>query len=203
MTRPLRQSRSLLRHAILNQFPSSTTSDIFSLLKHPHHSTLLFSDLSDLCLSVDLNPDSLKDLFVPYGVYAHEISRDSFIRFIDDEVICRQRTVVIPKSLTDLQSAILSKLCRGIRSHRVQASPLPKEIASERLETARLWSNATRMSSRKGVVSRLRIATFCRLARDLNLVFSPEELIDALFAFFGEKTEAIDFGQFAALFQAF
>ena len=49
----------------------------------------------------------------------------------------------------------------------------------------------------------LRVSSICRMAVELEMVDSAKEVIAAVFAFFGEKIEAINYDQFTRLVQMF
>jgi hypothetical protein len=198
-----KETRAVLRHAITEMFPTFTSSEMFSALKRTGKTNLRLSDLESICTSAGLGVEYLPRIFSPYGVYSDVIPRKKFIQFIDDEVTGKAMVVDFRDGLTDTQAAILSKFCRAIRSRRVHPSPLPRQVMSEPNCTAQLWSRVTRMSTTKDKVTTVRIASLCHIASLLNLTFSGEELIDALFAFLGVKCEVIDFTQFTKIFQAF
>jgi hypothetical protein len=142
-------------------------------------------------------------MFLTYGVYTDSIPREKFIHFIDDEVTCRSLIVGVPPLLTDVQIAVLSKFCKALRIRRIRSSPPSLDSVSEVMMVSQLWIHVTRMSPKKSQVANVRVALLCRLAKDLNLTFSAEDLIDALFAFFGQKCESLDFAQFMTLVHSF
>jgi hypothetical protein len=195
--------RKLLRHAILAMCPDITSSEIYTALCSPDHAFLRLADLIPFCRSANVDPQLLRDMLLTYGIYADSIPRDKFIRFIDDEFTCKSLIIRLPPLLTDTQAAILSKLCKAIRSRRIQSSPASLDPISEVTTTSQLWIYVTRMSPKNSKVTSVQIASLCRLARDLNLTFSPEDLIEALFAFFGQKCESLNFAQFTRLMQRF
>jgi hypothetical protein len=196
-------SRNSLRRAIVGAYPDVMSSQIYAALCPPDRECLRMADLVPFCRSANADPQLLRDMFLTYGVCTDSITRDKFIQFIDDEVTCNSLNTGLPPLLTDVQTAILSKLCKAIRSRRIQSSPASLDAISEVRTTSQLWIHVIRMSPKQSQVTNVRVASLCRLARDFNLTFSAEDLIDALFAFLGHKCESLDFAQFTRLVQTF
>lgn len=68
---------------------------------------------------------------------------------------------------------------------------------------SQLWIHLCRLSPTRAKVTHLRVAALCQMASDLNMFFSAEDLIEALFTFFDQACEALDFEQFTRLMETF
>lgn len=194
--------RKKLRHCILNANIGKTASEIYEIVKPTEQRELLLSDLHKFCDSARIRKDLLPRILETYRVTGQMIRKRDFVRFLDDEVSIKE-TIALPDSLTGEQIAILSKLCRTMKSRKTQGAVSPHSMMTERSSISQLWVFVSRQASTTSRPTQLQISSLCTLASDLNLSFSSEELIDALFAFFGKQSEDISYEQFARLMECF
>ena len=199
-----RIQRKHLRSAIVRRFPNLSSKGIYDCVKKGDRAAIFFDDLYEICESAGIGRAALPEIFRTYGVAQGRIRREQFVMFLDDEVTVKEFLIDIPKALTDEQISILSRFCRALKSRRTQAIfHSPNAAGSEGISMSQLWIHLCRLSPTRAKVTHLRVAALCQMASDLNMFFSAEDLIDALFTFFDEACEALDFEQFTRLMETF
>lgn len=196
--------RKNLRHEIIKRFPTFSSREIYAALKSPNLPDLFFENLFPICESIEIPTSSLPNIFIPYRIFSNRISEERFINFLEDEVTCKSIPNKLPPNITDEQIAILSKLANAIRTHRTQATPSKKAgLCSERPSYSQQWIYLTRLNYNKGENAKVRLSSLLHFAAEMNLSFSPEKLLDAIFTFFEKKFDSINFEQFTHLMETF
>ena len=195
--------RKKLRQEILKEHPSLSAKEIFTAMKPQNQPEILFDDLKDLCDKLEIPFSALPEIFSTYGIYNKKLGEEKFIRFLEDEFSLKA-SHALPKTINNEQAAILSKVITSIKTHKTQSATSSRVgLSSERSSFSQTWIFLTRLSCNNGESSKLRVSALCHYADDYNMSFSCEELIDALFAFFGEPLDAIEFDQFTRLLETF
>lgn len=196
--------RKNLRHAIINQYPTLSSKEIYNTLKSSELPDLFFENLYPFCDFLEIPIKSLPNIFASYRVSSNRISEEKFINFLEDEVTCKAIPKKLPANITDEQIAILAKLANSIRTRRTQAEPSKKAgLSSERSSYSQQWIYLSRLNNGPSESSKIRIASLLHFAADMNYSFSSEELLDAIFTFFEKKMDTIDFEQFTHLMETF
>ena len=225
------KDRKLLRHEILKDFAGIESKKIFEALKQEELPFITFDDLKPYYERCKLSREKLNDIFSVYNVFVQKISPKKFISFLEDEVTCKMLEENINPNLTENQLKILTKFVEGLKTHRTtpitgkQSGGSRKDLASAKgsnVSPTRLVSDATftTITERTSLSSiwlfvlkynpsntksdrYVRLAALCRIADELNLSFTTEDFIDAIFAFFDQKIDQLDFQQFVKLIQTF
>lgn len=196
--------RKNLRHAIIKQFPTLSSREIYTAIKSPNLPDLFFENLYPYCESLEIPVNFLSNIFASYKVSSNRISEEKFINFLEDEVTCKAIPNKLPPNITDEQIAILAKLANSIRTHRTQATPSKKAgLCSERPSYSQQWIYLSRLNHGTSGSAKIRISSLLHFAADMNLSFAPEKLLDAIFTFFEKKIDTIDFEQFTHLMETF
>lgn len=196
-------SRKKLRHCIFCHYPHKTSSEIYEIIKPSGRSDLFVSDLETFCESSRISKTLLPRILECHRITSQRIRKSDFISFLEDEVTVHQMTPTFPDSLTDEQIAILSQLFRTLKSRKTQAAISTNPLSSERSSTSQLWVSLCRLAPANSRTNEVPVSTLCRLAEDMNLSFSSEELIDSLFRFFESRLERLTYEQFARLMGLF
>lgn len=196
--------RKNLRHAILKQYPTLSSKEIYATLKPSELPDLFFENLYPLCELLEIPINFLPSIFASYRVSSNRISEEKFINFLEDEVTCKAIPIKLPPNITDEQIAILSKLANSIRTRRTQAAPSKKAgLCSERPSYSQQWIYLSRLNHGTSDSAKIRVSSLLHFAADMNLSFPPEQLLDAIFIFFEKKIDTIDFEQFTHLMETF
>ena len=197
-------NRKRLRSAIVRRYPNLSSKDIYESVKRSERAAIFFDDLYGICDAAGVSRALLPDIFATYGIAFGRIRKDQFVRFLDDEVTVKEFMIDVPESLTDEQISILSRFCRALKSRRTQSIfHSANGASSEGISMSQLWIHLCRLTPTRAKVTHLRVASLCQMAADLNMFFSAEDLIDALFTFFNNAMEALDFEQFTRLMETF
>ena len=180
--------RRRLRHEILEKFQGIALEQVYEAIRNKEAPAMVIDDLKCFCDAAGIPVENLPAILAPYRVSAQRISLDKFKSFLDDEVLCKGEVADLTSRVTDEQAEILASFTSAVRTRSARANA---------------WVQLVRLNQ-PGVSDRhIRLATLCRLVDDYNLSFSIDSFIDAVFAFFGEKLDELDYDQFTALLQAF
>lgn len=182
--------RSKLRQVISDSVPDCTTPVVYEKLKTNGAQKLTLGDLAPFAESVNIPAEKLPLLLQPYGVTDKQITLASWRSFYEDEFSYVTKPMPIPQTLNKAQIEILTNFAARLRSRT------ESKISVQ--WTYMLARNPTGASSAK-----IRLSAFCHLVDEMDLAFDHAMLIDALLAFFGKKTTALDFNEFALFMQTF
>ena len=197
-------ARRKLRLEVTNSFPNLSPLDIYERIKKKERPDIFFDDLESYCNSALINSKLLPDIFSCYNVSSPRVKKDRFIKFLADGVGTCDFQPEVPSSLSEEQVAILDRFCKTLKSRKTQGLPVfPCSGVSERSSLSNLWTSLCRMSPQREKLTHVRLAALCQIASELNMSFTSEEFLDALFNFFGTTLDAIDFQQFAHLMETF
>ena len=195
--------RRNLRHQILDEFRGYSSEKIYYELKNPDLPCLFLADLQRFCEKGEIPVGIVPKILAPYRVYSNRISLSKFVSFLSDEVTCKLDENPLSNRVNDAHSQILTVFTDAIRSRRTQGNTCYDERRTENLQLSSMWVFLIKLNPPGSSDKYVRLATLCKLVDYYNLSFSVEEFIDAVFAFFGEKLDKLDFEQFALLMQAF
>lgn len=195
------KDRRALRHEILKDFQYVESKKIAESIKNPDLPFLTFEDLYPYCARAKIDPAKLTDIFSMYEVFKKKISPKKFVSFLEDEVTCKTIETNPNPNLTDEHIEILTNFAEAIKNHKLTA--ISGEKLTGRSLISNMWCFVIRYNTNNGSSKFVRLATLCRLADDLNLAFTTEAFIDAVFTFYGMKIDQLDFPQFVQLMQTF
>lgn len=182
--------RRKLRQCIADSVPGASTAIIYQRLKARFAPNLTQDDLVPFCEAVNIPKEKLPMLLEPYGITERQISQTNWRKFYENEFCSTQPVLPIPQTLTKDQVRILSKFAEKIRLRT------DSTIANQ-------WMFVISRNPSGSPDGRVRISAFCRLVDELDLAFNNTALIDAMLAFFGRKTDSLDFNEFAVFMQTF
>ena len=182
--------RKQLRSKVSEIYPKQTADDIFGKIKKEGNFFIIESDLLPFLEKANIPQTKLKDIFAPYGVRNLMITPKQWKIFFDDEFNTAAPPEIIREDILDLYVAILRTFSSAIVS-RTHSHP------SQR------WSYIVSRNPPSAGTSRVRLASLCRLCDEYNLPFPIESFIDAVFDFFQEKIDSLDFEQFSRLMSTF
>lgn len=195
------KDRRTLRHEILKDFVGIESRKIVDAIKSPDLPFITFEDLRPYCERAKIPFEKLTDIFSLYEVFKKKISPKKFVSFLEDEVTCKTLEPNLNPNLTEDQINILTEFAEAIKNHRTTA--ISDETLSERSLISNMWIFVIRYNPNITNTKYVRLATLCRIANDLNLSFTTDEFIDAVFTFFGIRIDQLDFTQFVKLMQTF
>ena len=190
--------RRQLRHAILDDYQGVPCEQIYKDLKNPELPTLFTQDLQKFYEPLGIPESQLSAILAPYGIATKRISVDKLKKFLEDEVTCKSEEGQLKGRVNDVQDRILTTFSNAIRTRKTQAGD-----GTGTVQMSSIWIYLVRMNPPGASDKVVRLATLCKLVDEYNLSFSVESFIDAVFTFFGEKIDQLDYGQFAALVRAF
>lgn len=177
--------------AIINQtFPQRSSEEIFDLLRREANQFILVQDIIPLAERVEIPASRVDDIFIPYHVRNHMISKKQFKTFFEDEFSTSIQVEVAKNEVSDENRMILTAFASAVRS---RAPPQPSTR----------WAFIVSKNSPNAAPSHVRLASLCRLCDEWNLAFTPEQFIDAVFQFLGERVESLDFTQFNEMMRIF
>lgn len=182
--------RRKLRQVISDSIPGATTPMIYEKLKDKFAPKLTTDDLVPFCESVNIPAEKIKILLEPYGVTDKQITQASWRAFYEDEFSCATKPVAIPQTLNKAQIDVLTNFASRLRSRT------ESKISVQ-------WTYMLSRNPSGTPAGQVRLSAFCRLIDEMDLAFDHSLLIDALLAFFGKKTNALDFNEFALFMQTF
>ncbi|OHT16831.1 hypothetical protein TRFO_12916 [Tritrichomonas foetus] len=195
------KDRRTLRHEILKDFVGIESKKIFEAIKREDLPFITFNELVPYCQRAKIPVEKLTDIFSLYEVFKKKISPKKFINFLEDEVTCKTLEVNLNPKLTDAQIKILTEFAEGIKNHRTTAISL--DSTTERSLISNMWIFVVRYNPANSNEKYVRLASLCRIAAEINLSFSTEDFIEAVFTFFDKRIDQLDFTQFVQLMQAF
>ena len=195
------KDRRALRHEILKDFVGIESRKIFEVIKKPELPYITFEELRPYCKRANIPFEKLTDIFSLYEVFKKKICSKKFVNFLEDEVTCKTLEANLNPNLTDDQIQILTEFAESIKNHRTTA--IADEKLSERSLISNMWIFVVRYNPNITNTKYVRLATLCRISDDLNLSFTTEDFIEAVFTFFGARMDQLDFTQFVRLMQTF
>jgi hypothetical protein len=168
-----------------------------------------------MCKSAKVPVTSLAGIFVAYQVFTARIPQVKFTRFLADEVTCKDPPVLLNPELTKEHINMLIALTSAIRNRKTREVASPgivrgnpakhagAEILSDPMMISSMWLAMMKYNPVGATENVLRLAALCRYWDSLDLTGDLEELITALFLYFRQKLDQIDYNQFADLMEAF
>ena len=184
--------RKNLRSSICSFFPNEDPAIIFRKICRRGSQVITIPDLEVFCEKVSVPAGCLDKVFAPYKVKNVQISKNQFIQFMYDDLPHEEEAKIIKtnENLTKRQIFLLSKFVGNLRTKFGNS-------------TNQRWASALARNPPNTLNTMLRLSALCHLFYEMNLPFTVSEFIDAMFAFYGSKIEAINFMQFQRLFSAF
>lgn len=183
--------RKNLRQAICQSFPGKEPEDLFmTICKQNSIQFINMAALEPFCQKASVPAAVLHNIFAPYGTKDVLVTREQWVKFINDDFPDYENTFKAPTQLTDKQSFILTKFL-GVLKTKFGATLSAR------------WNSALARNPPNTLNTTLRISALVHLFNVMNLPFSNADFVDAIFAFYGEKVEGISFAQFGQLFDAF
>ena len=203
-TKETAKFRKTLRHAILDEFPNLDERQIYAKIKKDDAQMVFFSDLYPFCEKANIPIDQVKKIFASYQIFTDHISLAHFVVFLQDEYFPASG-LEIPSNLTGSQKDILSQFIQAFQCRRTQATPpfsadsAAQPLSSEPSLISQQWILILKYNPPNSDPSKVRIAAFLKFKDEMNLSFSFDDFLDAIFAFFDAKVDSLTFGQFARL----
>jgi hypothetical protein len=181
--------RKDLRQAISDTFPTDSAVGIFDKIRQKSKLYIEMNDLETYCEKVLCPAAALEILFAPYGVKDLFINKLQWTAFMDDDFPV-WTDGPSPASLTDRQFFILSKFITHLRTKFGGT-------------VTQRWQAVLARNPPNTLNTELKLSAMCQLFAHTTLPFASSEFVDALFAFFGEKIDGINFAQFGNFLRAF
>lgn len=208
-TKETARYRKELRHAITNAYPHMDSLQIFNAMKKENEYVLFFEDLFEICQGANIPFNELKNIFASYQIFSKHLSKKNFIKFMEDEY-SPMTTSPLPNTLTKEQKEILQCFVHVLLERRTQASPPSNKnlvyvhsLSSEKMLFSQHWIFAIKYNPPGSDDSRVRLAAFLKMIDEMNLPFSFDDFIDAIFNFFGQKIDSFDYDQFTRFIETF
>lgn len=189
--------RRQLRHTILANYQGVPSEAIYKDLKNPDLPSLFVQDLIPFCEELGIPERDLPAILAPYGIATNRISPDKLKKFLEDEVTCKTEESPLKSRVNDSQDKILTTFSNALRTRKTQAD------STGTVQMSSIWIYLVRMNPPGASDKFVRLATLCKLVDEYNLSFSVESFIDAVFSFFGEKIDQLDYSQFASMIRSF
>lgn len=182
--------RKKLRAAISELFPKLSAEEIFDKLKQENNFYVTFDDLIPLFAKAEIPTEKFNYIFDPYQIRNKLISAKQFKKFFEDEFSPSAPQEDICGIVSDEHALILKVFASAIKA---RTAPQPSVR----------WAYMVSKNSPQFPSSSVRLACLCRLCDEYNLAFSTDDFIDAIFEFFGEKIDSLNFTQFSNLMSTF
>lgn len=189
-TPKITKERKILRTEIAKTHPGAKPKDIFDILVSDKAPVITFKTIAQYCEKPEIDTDHLMNIFGPYGVNDPFVSLPQWTEFLNDDFADYENGIHYGEHMTEKQNFILLKFM-GILRTKFGGS-----MASR-------WNAALARNPPNASNTTLRVSALCRIFRDTNLPFNPEEFVEAIFAFYDDKLETLTFNQFSQLFAAY
>ena len=152
---------------------------------------MTFEELKRYCALAKIPFESLEPMLAPYGARGvTHLSKKQFVSFFEDEIYTSQPVFLLPRTVTKPQAKLLKHIIDSV-----------KKRTEPRLY--QMWIFMIKYNPQGSDQNVLRVASICRMAVELEMIDSPKELVSAIFAFFGQKLESINYDQFTRFIQMF
>jgi len=182
--------RQDLRETISEEYPGIKAQDIFEIIKHKEAPVITFRTISEYCSKKDIPFAEIKNIFQPYDVNIPVVNLSQWTKFFNDGFPDFSIKTQIKQDVSEKQKFILHKFIHIMNSKFGSSTTLR-------------WNSLIMRNPPNTGNKTLRISALCRLFEDTNLPFDVTEFLDALFAFNGQKSDAVSFEQYVNLFRAF
>ena len=179
-----------LIETIAEKYPKHSVKQIFDKIKSPKNPYLVESDILPFAEEAHVPADQLQCIFAPFNVRNMLIGPKQWANFFESGFYTGSKSEKCRDDMSETELRILRIFVNAVKI-RTKSSP------SERW-TQMMMRNPPALGQAK-----LRVATLCKFADELGLPFAPESLVDSLFSFMKEKTEALSFEQFQGLMSTF
>ena len=189
-TPSIQKERRDLRNTITKRYPGQGPQYIFKEIKSEKAPVVTFMAIAQFCDEAQVNSDHLRNIFAPYGVTEPYLTYQQFQTFIYDDFPDYNNSKPFGEKITEKQRFVLLKFVSVLRT-KLEASLNQK------------WNTALSRNPPNALNTTLRTSALCKLYSEMNLPFSVSEFVDAIFAFYDAKLEALTFDQFGQLFTVF